>query len=125
MMKFAISYNTAYYGVDPDKIVAHAQHAEACGFEALYLPEHIVLYPGARVGRMRLLTVGVGTLPGEARAVGLPSAHVAAAPTRQSTCCGCCGLVAKTASASRWSHPATDPYRRVESGGRSSRRPAW
>ena len=24
MMKFAISYNTAYYGVDPDKIVAYA-----------------------------------------------------------------------------------------------------
>jgi probable F420-dependent oxidoreductase len=128
MMKFAISYNTAYYGVDPDKIVAYAQHAEACGFEALYLPEHIVLSPGARVGpteippslpiadplaclsfvaaatrrillgtgvlllpyhhpvalakrlattevlskgRMRLLTVGVGTLPGEARAVGV------------------------------------------------------
>jgi alkanesulfonate monooxygenase SsuD/methylene tetrahydromethanopterin reductase-like flavin-dependent oxidoreductase (luciferase family) len=128
MMKFAISYNTAYYGVDPDKIVAYARHAEACGFEALYLPEHIVLYPGARVGsteippslpiadpldclsfvaaatqrillgtaalllpyhhpvvlakrlatidvlskgRMRLLTVGLGTLPGEAHAVGV------------------------------------------------------
>jgi alkanesulfonate monooxygenase SsuD/methylene tetrahydromethanopterin reductase-like flavin-dependent oxidoreductase (luciferase family) len=127
-MKFATSYNTAYYGVDPDKIVAYAQHAEACGFEALYLPEHIVLYPDARVGsteiptslpfadpldclsfvaaatrrillgtgvlllpyhhpvvlakrlatidvlskgRMRLLTVGLGTLPGEARAVGV------------------------------------------------------
>jgi alkanesulfonate monooxygenase SsuD/methylene tetrahydromethanopterin reductase-like flavin-dependent oxidoreductase (luciferase family) len=126
-MRFAISYNTAYYGVDPDKIVAYAQHAEACGFEALYLPEHIALYPGARLGsteiptslpfadpldclsfvaastrrillgtavlllpyhhpvvlakrlatidvlsggRMRLLTVGLGTLPGEARAVG-------------------------------------------------------
>ena len=49
-MKFATSYNTAYYGVDPDKIVAYAQHAEACGFEALYLPEHIVLHPDARVG---------------------------------------------------------------------------
>jgi alkanesulfonate monooxygenase SsuD/methylene tetrahydromethanopterin reductase-like flavin-dependent oxidoreductase (luciferase family) len=50
MMKFATSYNTAYYGVDPDKIVAYAQHAEACGFEALYLSEHIVLYPDVRVG---------------------------------------------------------------------------
>ena len=127
-MKFATSYNTAYHGVDPDKIVVYAQHAEACGFEALYLPEHIVLYPGAKVGpteiptslpiadpldclsfvaaatqrillgtaalllpyhhpvvlakrlatidvlskgRMRLLTVGLGTLPGEARAVGV------------------------------------------------------
>jgi probable F420-dependent oxidoreductase len=127
-MKFAVSYNTAYYGVDPDRIVAYAQHAEACGFEALYLPEHVVLYPGARVGpteiaaslpiadpleclsfvaaatrrillgtavlvlpshhpvvlakrlatidvlskgRMRLLTVGLGTLPGEARGIGV------------------------------------------------------
>jgi probable F420-dependent oxidoreductase len=127
-MKFAVSYNTAYYGVDPDKIVAYAQHAEACGFEALYLPEHIVLYSGARVGpteippslpvadpldclsfvaaatqrillgtaalllpyhhpvvlakrlatidvlsrgRMRLLTVGLGSLAGEARALGV------------------------------------------------------
>lgn len=127
-MKFAISYNTAYYGVDPDKIVALAQHAEECGFESLYLQEHIVLYPGAMFGptevppslpfadpleclslvaaatrrillgtgvlllpyhhpvvlakrlatidvlskgRMRLLTVGLGTLPGEARALGV------------------------------------------------------
>ncbi|MDP9866054.1 MULTISPECIES: TIGR03619 family F420-dependent LLM class oxidoreductase [Streptosporangium] len=127
-MKFAISYNTAYYGADPDRIVACARHAEDCGFESLYLPEHIVLYPGAMAGpfelppslpyvdpldclsfvaaatrrillgtgvlllpyhhpvvlakrlatidvlsrgRMRLLTVGLGTLPGEARAVGV------------------------------------------------------
>lgn len=127
-MKFAISYNTAYYGVDPDKIMTFAQHAEDCGFESLYLQEHIVLYPGAMVGsyemppslpfadpleclsfvaaatrrillgvgvllvpyhhpvvlakrlatidvlskgRMRLLTVGLGALPGEARAVGV------------------------------------------------------
>jgi probable F420-dependent oxidoreductase len=128
MMKFGVSYNTAYYGVDPEMIVAYAQHAEGCGFEALYLPEHIVLYPGAILGsteiqpalpfadpldclsfvaaatrrillgtgalllpyhhpvvlakrlatvdvlskgRMRLLTVGLGTLPGEARALGV------------------------------------------------------
>jgi probable F420-dependent oxidoreductase len=127
-MKFAISYSTPFYGVDPDRIMAYAQHAEACGFESLYLPEHIVLYPGAMLGpnelppalpyadpldclsfvaagtkrillgtgvlllpyhhpvilakrlatvdvlskgRMRLLTVGLGTLPGEARAVGV------------------------------------------------------
>ncbi|ABD09553.1 flavin-dependent oxidoreductase [Frankia casuarinae] len=127
-MKFAIGYSTPYYGVDPDRITAYAQHAEECGFEALYLPEHIVLYPGAMVGsieippslpyadpldclslvaaatnrmllgtgvlllpyhhpvvlakrlatidvlskgRMRLLTVGLGTLPGEAQAVGV------------------------------------------------------
>jgi probable F420-dependent oxidoreductase len=127
-VKFAVSYNTAYYGVDPDRIMAYARHAEDCGFESLYLPEHIVLYPGAMVGpvavppslpyadpleclsfiaaatkrillgtgvlllpyhhpvvlakrlatidvlskgRMRLLTVGLGTLPDEARAVGV------------------------------------------------------
>ncbi|MFC4119968.1 TIGR03619 family F420-dependent LLM class oxidoreductase [Nonomuraea zeae] len=126
-MKFAISYSTAD-GIDPDHLVAYARHAEHCGFEGLYLPEHIVLYPGARVGlfefppalpypdpldclafvaaaterillgtavlllpyhhpvvlakrlatidvlskgRMRLLTVGLGTLPGEARATGV------------------------------------------------------
>ncbi|MEV0233428.1 TIGR03619 family F420-dependent LLM class oxidoreductase [Nonomuraea sp. NPDC050786] len=127
-MKFGVSYSTPYQGVDPDKIVAFARHAEECGFESLYLPEHIVLYPGAAVGpyelpptlpyadpldclsfvaaaterillgtgvlllpyhhpvtlakrlvtidvlskgRMRLLTVGLGALPGEARAVGV------------------------------------------------------
>jgi probable F420-dependent oxidoreductase len=127
-MKFAVSYNTAYYGVDPENILGYARHAEACGFEALYLPEHVALYPGAMLGtyplppalpiadpldclsfvaaaterlllgtgvlllpyhhpvvlakrlatidvlskgRMRLLTVGVGALPGEAAAVGV------------------------------------------------------
>ena len=127
-MKFAINYGTAFYGVDPDNLLAYARHAEACGFEGLYLPEHIVLYPGAALGghelpptlpladpleclsfvaaatsrillgtgvlllpyrhpvvlakqlatidvlskgRMRLLTVGLGSLPGEAQAVGV------------------------------------------------------
>jgi len=127
-MKFAISYSTPFFGVDPDRLVACARHAEQCGFEALLLPEHIALYPGARIGtmemppalpypdpldclsfvaaaterillgtgvlllpyhhpvvlakrlatidvlskgRMRLLTVGLGTLPGEARATGV------------------------------------------------------
>ncbi|MGW0199166.1 TIGR03619 family F420-dependent LLM class oxidoreductase [Nonomuraea sp. NPDC003201] len=126
-MKFAINYSTAD-GLDPDGLVTYARHAEDCGFEGLYLPEHIVLYPGAAVGsfelppslpfpdpldclafvaaatrrillgtavlllpyhhpvvlakrlatidvlskgRMRLLTVGLGTLPGEARAMGV------------------------------------------------------
>ncbi|MFF5213523.1 TIGR03619 family F420-dependent LLM class oxidoreductase [Streptosporangium sp. NPDC000396] len=126
-MKFAISYSTAG-GLAPDRLVTYAQHAEECGFEGLYLPEHIVLYPGAALGafefppslpypdpldclgfvaaatqrillgtavlllpfhhpvvlakrlstidvlskgRMRLLTVGLGTLPGEAKAVGV------------------------------------------------------
>jgi probable F420-dependent oxidoreductase len=127
-MKFGISYNAAYYGVDPKRITAFARHADDCGFESLYVPEHIALYPGATFGamelppslpyldpldclafvaaatsrillgtgvlllpyhhpvvlakrlatvdvlsegRMRLLTVGLGTLPGEARAVGV------------------------------------------------------
>jgi probable F420-dependent oxidoreductase len=127
-VKFGLSYNTGYYGVDPDNMVALAMHAEDCGFESFYVSEHIVLYPGAMAGpfefpttlpiadpleclsfvaaaterillgtavlllpyhhpvvlakrlatidvlskgRMRLLTVGLGTLPGEADAVGV------------------------------------------------------
>jgi probable F420-dependent oxidoreductase len=127
-MKFGISYHAAHHGVDPDRILAFARHAEDCGFESLYVPEHIALYPGATIGptgippstpyldpldclsfiaaathrillgtgvlllpyhhpvvlakrlatidvlsngRMRLLTVGLGTLPGEARATGV------------------------------------------------------
>src|SRR5580658_975271 len=121
-------YNTGAYRLDPDALIALARHAEACGFESFYLPEHVALYPGASVGamtfpadlpiadpleclsfvaaaterillgtgvlllpyhepvvlakrlatidvlskgRMRLLTIGVGSLPGEAAAVGV------------------------------------------------------
>ncbi len=127
-MKFAVSYSTPVHGVDPEKLIGFAQHAEACGFEGLYLPEHVTLYRGATLGgvelpttleygdpldmlafvaaatdrlllgtgvlllpfrhpvvlakrlatidvlskgRMRLLTVGLGSLPGEARAMGV------------------------------------------------------
>ncbi|MGH3191988.1 MAG: hypothetical protein ACRDPY_41275 [Streptosporangiaceae bacterium] len=49
-MKFRVLYSTAYSGVDPDAMVAVARHAEDRGFESFYLPEHIVLYPGASVG---------------------------------------------------------------------------
>jgi probable F420-dependent oxidoreductase len=127
-VKFGITYNTGYYGADPGSMAAVAQHAEECGFESFYVPEHIALYPGAKGGgiefppslavadpleclsyvaaateriilgtavlllpyhhpvvlakrlatidvlsrgRMRLLTVGVGTLPGEAQAMGV------------------------------------------------------
>ena len=128
-MKFGVTYNTGYYGaVDPDAMTAVARHAEDCGFESFYVPEHVALYPGASVGavsfppdlpiadpleclsfvaavtdrillgtgvlllpyhepvvlakrlatidllskgRMRLLTIGVGSLPGEAAAVGV------------------------------------------------------
>jgi probable F420-dependent oxidoreductase len=127
-VKFGITYNTGVYGVDPDGMIAVARHAEDRGFESFYVPEHIALYPGAKVGRvefppslpiadpleslsfvaavtgrillgtailllpyhypvvlakrlatidvlskgrMRLLTVGVGALPGEAAAGGV------------------------------------------------------
>jgi probable F420-dependent oxidoreductase len=127
-VKFGLAYNTAFYGADPGLMAAVARHAEDCGFESLYLPEHILLYRGARAGpiplpadlavadpldclayvaastsklllgtavlllpyhhpvvlakrlatidvlsrgRMSLLTVGLGTLPGEAAAVGV------------------------------------------------------
>lgn len=128
MPTFALSYATPFFGSDPDRLVTVARQAEACGFEALYVPEHVALYRGARIGawevptdleyldpldvltfvaanterlllgtavlllpyhhpvmlgkrlagidvlsrgRMRLLTVGVGALPGEAAAVGV------------------------------------------------------
>jgi probable F420-dependent oxidoreductase len=127
-MKFGLSYNTGLYGTDPDQMTAVARHAEQCGFESFYFPEHIALYPGAAIGpvafpaatpiadplqclgfvaavtdrillgtgvlllpyhhpvalakrlatldvlskgRMGLLTVGVGSLPGEAMAAGV------------------------------------------------------
>ncbi|OLF07860.1 LLM class F420-dependent oxidoreductase [Actinophytocola xinjiangensis] len=127
-MRFSVSYSTPYFGVEPERLVGYARHAEECGFEGLYLPEHVVVFPGAKVGaheipaglpyadpveclsfvaaatdrlllgtgvlllpyhhpvvlakrlatldvlskgRMRLLTVGLGTLPGEAAAMGV------------------------------------------------------
>jgi probable F420-dependent oxidoreductase len=128
-VKFGLAYNTGAYGVvDPDAMIAVARHAEDCGFESFYTPEHVALYPDANVygrsfpsdlpiadpleclafvaaaterillgtgvlllpyhqpvvlakrlatidllskGRMRLLSVGVGALPGEAAAVGV------------------------------------------------------
>ncbi len=115
--------------VDPAGFIAVARHAEDCGFESFYVPEHIALVPGRHRGRppgaarpaprstrsprsassrprtrrillgtsvlllpfrqpvvlakelatidvlsggrMRLLTVGLGVLPGEAEAVGV------------------------------------------------------
>ena len=49
-MKFGLIYNTGYHGTDPDQMIAVARHAEQCGFESFYVPEHIALYPGAAVG---------------------------------------------------------------------------
>ncbi|ACU70899.1 Luciferase-like monooxygenase [Catenulispora acidiphila DSM 44928] len=128
MPTFALSYTTPFFGADPDRLVTVAQQAEKSGFEALYVPEHVAVYPGAQIGgwqlptdipfpdpldiltfvaantehlvlgtgilllpyhhpvtlakrlatidvlsrgRMRLLGIGVGALPGEAAAVGV------------------------------------------------------
>src|SRR6266496_1865736 len=49
-MKFGLMYNTGFLGTDPDQMIAVARHAEHCGFESFYCPEHIALYPGASVG---------------------------------------------------------------------------
>ena len=126
-MRFGLSYNTAVAGTDPANLNAIARHADDLGFESFYVPEHVTLHPGARVGevefapdlpiadpleclafvaastttillgtgvllpfhhpvglakrlatidvlssgRMRLLTIGVSSLPGEAAAVGV------------------------------------------------------
>jgi alkanesulfonate monooxygenase SsuD/methylene tetrahydromethanopterin reductase-like flavin-dependent oxidoreductase (luciferase family) len=148
-MKFGLSYNTAVAGTDPANLKAIARHADDLGFESFYVPEHVTLYPGARVGevefapdlpiadplerlafvaastttillgtgvlllpfhhpvglakrlatidvlssgRMRLLTIGVSSLPG---ARPPPSESItrpgAAAPTRRSTSCALSG----------------------------------
>lgn len=47
---FALSYSTPFFGADPERLVQVARHAEACGFDALYVPEHVANYPGARIG---------------------------------------------------------------------------
>jgi hypothetical protein len=31
--------------MDPDRIVAYVQHADACGLESFYMPEHIAFIP--------------------------------------------------------------------------------
>jgi len=54
VVRFAISYQPAIHGADPDSLTAYAQHAEACGFEALYLPEHVALTPGTTFGTMAM-----------------------------------------------------------------------
>ncbi|WIX99013.1 TIGR03619 family F420-dependent LLM class oxidoreductase [Amycolatopsis mongoliensis] len=127
-MKFGISYSTPHFGVDPANLSRFARDAEDLGFESFYVPEHVALHPGAKIGpieldpslpygdplecltfvaagtrrillgtgvlllpyhhpvvlakrlatadllsggRLRLLTVGVGALPGEAAAAGV------------------------------------------------------
>lgn len=127
-VRFGLSWNTGFFGLDPEHLIAVARRAEEVGFESIHFPEHIALYPGAEVGgfpfpsdaaiadpleclsfvaaaterlllgtavlllpyhdpvvlakrlatidvlsrgRLRLLTIGVGALPGEAAAVGV------------------------------------------------------
>jgi probable F420-dependent oxidoreductase len=128
LMKFGLIYNTSLAGTDPANLTAIARHADDLGFESFYVPEHVALYRGARVGdvefppdlsiadpleclafvaagttrillgtavlllpyhhpvvlakrlatldvlsggRLRRLTIGVSSLPGEAAAVGI------------------------------------------------------
>jgi alkanesulfonate monooxygenase SsuD/methylene tetrahydromethanopterin reductase-like flavin-dependent oxidoreductase (luciferase family) len=50
-VRLGVSCNTGAYGVvDPDAMIAVARHAEDCGFESFYVPEHVALYPGASLG---------------------------------------------------------------------------
>ena len=51
-MQFGLSYNTGVVGTDPANLKAIARHVDDLGFESLYLPEHVTLYPGARVGEV-------------------------------------------------------------------------
>ena len=51
-MKFGLSYNTGFAGTDPANLKAIARHADDLGFESFYVPEHVTLYPGARVGEV-------------------------------------------------------------------------
>lgn len=53
-MKFCVSYSTPFFGVDPDDLLDYARHAETCGFEGIYLPEHVVGYVGAKIGGVDL-----------------------------------------------------------------------
>jgi probable F420-dependent oxidoreductase len=53
-VRFGLNYNTAVVGTDPASLAAIARHADELGFESFYVPEHIALYPGARVGEVEL-----------------------------------------------------------------------
>jgi probable F420-dependent oxidoreductase len=53
-LKFGIQYHSAYHGADPDVVAGYAKHAEDAGFESIYIPEHVALYPGATLGPMPL-----------------------------------------------------------------------
>jgi probable F420-dependent oxidoreductase len=128
VVRFSIVYNPTVHGMTPDRVADYVRHAEACGFEGVYVTERVALYQGAgrdgfeippttpsldpldclafiaaatsriqlgvgvllapyhnpvtlakriatvdvlSAGRLSLLTIGVGALPGEAAAVGV------------------------------------------------------
>lgn len=53
-LTFALSYSTPFFGADPDRLVTIARHAEQCGFDGFYVPEHVAVYPGAAIGAWKL-----------------------------------------------------------------------
>jgi alkanesulfonate monooxygenase SsuD/methylene tetrahydromethanopterin reductase-like flavin-dependent oxidoreductase (luciferase family) len=52
-VKIGLSYNTGYHGLDPEKMVAMAQHAEACGQHPVVLAKRL-----ATIDVLRLLWAG-------------------------------------------------------------------
>jgi alkanesulfonate monooxygenase SsuD/methylene tetrahydromethanopterin reductase-like flavin-dependent oxidoreductase (luciferase family) len=58
---FALSYGTPFFGADPDRLVTVARHAEQCGFDAPYVPEHFAIYPGAQLGEAAAVGVDYST----------------------------------------------------------------
>lgn len=62
-VKFGLMYNTGIYGTDPGNMAALARHAEACGFESFYVPDHPVVLAKrlATIDVLRLLWAGDDT----------------------------------------------------------------
>ena len=56
MPSFALNYTTPFFGADPDRLVKVARQAEESGFEAIYVPEHVAIYPGAQIGAWQVPT---------------------------------------------------------------------
>ena len=68
-MKFGVTYNTGYYGaVDPDAMTAVARHAEHCGFESFYVPEHVTFPLGATADRRGTTVARISRYPPFTRA---------------------------------------------------------
>jgi len=49
-MRFGLVHHTAFTGTDPTNLTAIARHADELGFESFFVPEHVALYAGAKVG---------------------------------------------------------------------------